>query len=240
MAIHVNESGASREQLLNSAVVPFPSRNVLIVAARRSSSDKLLERQKRSVPVRLAKVSDGVSFRDDLVITSFHTGWISDAVARSPESVVGESLERVADVDDDIRVRGGNHVMECAVLVLVLDLEPAGGVLEEQGERAEVGVFGDACGGAIRKGRGRDLGIVQEPELVLCLVVQGPEVLLRDAESNRNGGQELQLGPEGLIVELLHEGAEAGEGFLRDPDVVHKVICCGSHVISFLQKQLEF
>lgn len=228
-----------REQLLNSAVVPFPSRNVLIVAARRSSSDKLLERQERSIPVRLAKVSDGVSFRDDLVITSFHTGGISDAVARSPERVIGESLERVADVNDDICVRGGDHVVECAVLVLILDLKPAGRVLKEQGERAEVGVLGDACGGAVCKGRGRDLGIVQEPELVLCLVVQGPEVLLRDAERDRNGGQELQLGPEGLVVELLHEGAEAGKGFLCNPDVVHKVICCGSHVVRFLQKLLE-
>lgn len=185
-----------------------------MIAARRSSSDEFLERQERGIPVRLAKVGDGVSLRDDLVIASLHTGWISDAVARSPEGIIGKPLERVADVDDDIRVRGGNHVVERAVLVLVLDLEPAGGVLEEQRERAEVGVLGDARRGAVREGRGWDLRVVQEPELVLGLIVQGPEVLLGDAEGDGNGGQELQLGPEGLVVELLHEGAEAREGFL--------------------------
>lgn len=204
----------SSEQLLNPAVVPLPCRNILMVAARRSSSDELFKRQERSIPVRLPKVSDRVSLRDDLVVARLHAGGIRDTVARSPEGIVGKPLERVADVDDDIRVRRGNHVVERAVLVLVLDLQPAGGVLEEQGERAEVGVLGDARGGAVREGRGRDLGVVQEPELVLGLVVQGPEVLLRDAEGAGDGGEELQLGPEGLVVELLHEGAEAREGFL--------------------------
>lgn len=229
----------SCEQLLNPAVVPLPCSNVLMVAARRSSSDELLQGQERSIPVRLAKVGNGISLRDDLVIASLHARGISDAVARSPKGIVGKPLERVADVDDDIRVRGRNHVVERAVLVLVLDLEPAGGVLEEQGERAEVGVLGDARGGAVREGRGRDLRVVQEPELVLGLVVQGPDVLLRDAEGDGDGGEELQFRLESLVVELLHEGAEAREGFLCDPYVVYEVIICGSHVVSFLQKRLD-
>lgn len=210
-----------------------------MVAARRSSSDELLQRQERSIPIRLAKVGDRVSLRDGLVIASFYAGWISDTVARSPEGIVGKPLERVANVDDDVRVRRGDDVVERAMLVLVLDLESAGGVLEEQGERAKVGVLGDARRGAVREGRGRDLGVVQEPELVLGLVVQGPEVLLRDAEGDGDGGEELQLGPEGLVVELLHEGAEAREGFLCDPDVVHEVIICGSHVVGLLQNHSD-
>lgn len=96
-----NHLGSSTKQRLNSAVVPLPSSDILILA-RRSISDELLQGQQRSVAVGLGKVGDRVSLRDNTLVTGLDGGRVCDAVAGGLEGVVGQALERVADVEDDV------------------------------------------------------------------------------------------------------------------------------------------
>lgn len=155
-------------------------------------------------------------------------------MARSVEGIVGQSLQGVANVQNDLGLVGGLDAAEITRLLLVLHLQPAYGVLEQHRDGAEVCVFCDPSRGAIGQFCSWDRRIMEKTEFVLGFVVQCCHLRRGDSEGIGECGENLQLDLEAAVVEVFHEATEAGELFFRDPDVIHEAVMSGAHIERFL------
>ncbi|KAI6752446.1 hypothetical protein HG530_013815 [Fusarium avenaceum] len=174
----------------------------------RLGKDKGKGWEQRSAAVGLSKVGNRVALRNDLLaIASLDRGGVCHTVTSRLEGIVCQALERVADVEDDVCGCGGLDVVEVAQVLLVFDLQTADRVLEEHGDGAKVGVFGDTCGGTVGEFRSWNGGVVEDAELVLSASLK-----------------KQQLSLESLLIESLHELAEARQLLLRNPEVINKFI----------------
>jgi hypothetical protein len=70
-------------------------------------------------------------------------------MTRSTESIISNSLHRVPNIQNNLRLIRGLDTMENTRILLILDLQSTNRVLEEHRDTAEICVLGDACGGTI-------------------------------------------------------------------------------------------
>lgn len=216
--------------------VPLPGRDVL-VGGGVGLGDELLEGEQRGVAVGLGEVGERVALGHGRAVADLGE---DDAVGDGAEAVVGQALHRVADVHDELGGRAGLDAVERAQVLLVLGLEPAGRVLEQQRDGAEVGVLGDARRVAVGQDLPRQLRVVQQPELVVGLVVQRPQVRLVDVQRHGQRRQQPVLGLEALLVEVLHLGPEARERRLVGPPVGLERVAGSTHVKALLRLGVSY
>jgi hypothetical protein len=129
-------------QNLGHFLVELQSRHVLVLG-RTVLGNELRQRPDIGVAARLEKEDARVAIRQPACRLVAHGVRERDLVHAGANVVVGQARARVADVDDQLRglARGRRqHGRKGAWGAAVLELEAADGVLEEEGDDAEVGV----------------------------------------------------------------------------------------------------
>ena len=128
------------------------------------------------------------------------------------DDAVRPALEGVADVDDHLRGAVGvarQHGDERAWVAAVLELEAANGVLEQQGDDAEVGVRPRALDLALGELLQVRLGVVVEACLAGGGLAAVDERVLGDVEADLHGPHQLEADVLELQEAALHQGLEA-------------------------------
>lgn len=209
-------------------LVVLPRRDVIILGYL-ALLQELRQRSHGLGPVRLRKVRDRVPIRDPVA-----RAWREEhAVARRPQPLVGPTLQAVPDVDDDLVRVLGQYGQVPPRVGLVLDLEAADRVLEEQGDGAEVGVLRDAHGALAE---GRDVGgrVVVDAQLRRVDAAEVLEEGRAEVHARLDGAEDVEVDLVAGVVEGLHEGPEAGQVLLVGPPVGVQVVLLGALIERFL------
>lgn len=138
---------------------------------------------------------------------------LDDAVLGAADRVVAPAGEEVGAVEDDGALDRG-HVDEDAALVRFLDLQPAGRVLEEEGDAAviSVGAGPHAARAEMAARRGR---VVQEPEGVVARADKRVEEMLVDAQGDGDGAHYHRMQYLAVVEEIHHRFPELDPGCAR-------------------------
>lgn len=139
-------------------------------------------------------------------------------MARRPQPLVRPPLQTVAYVGDDLVGVARRDGEVAAPVGLVLHFQSTNGVLEEQGDGAEVGVLGDAHGAFADLGGGYGRVVVQT-ELGDIGAAQITEKGGREVHSQLNRVEHVHVDDLTRIVETLGEVTEAGDIVCGEPEV---------------------
>jgi hypothetical protein len=159
------------------------------------------------IEVGIAKVSDTVARRHHVGIIVVPRRWLDDAVLGALDLVVAPATQQVAGIHHDgILDWCGAHPRA----MRRLDLQPAGGVLEQQRDGAVVGVLTGAH--LVRVLEPDGLGrrrVVQQAQSVVASAGKGVEEVQVEAHAQGDGAHHLSV----QVLERQEEGLHcSGEG----------------------------
>jgi len=158
--------------------------------------------------IRIAEIRNAIPGR--MLVGLGRARRLDDAMQRAPNGIVAPARQQIARIDDH-GARDGRRVDERPVGGL--DLQAAALVLEQERDRAVVGVLAgpDLQRVLAEDGRGHG-GVVQEPQGVVAGVGVRVEPGLVEPHGHGDGAHDLDVQGLALVEEGQHEGLEGGVG----------------------------